>query len=136
MIKLATVILNWYPYLGVPLCSLFVPSDLDGRSGFGMNRSCVFPKGVLAAIALAEGGAGNGGATVGARCEAEHPLCSVSVIALLDMWLNPRWLDKKPLGSGKLVPFSFPSSSKHQHLYLREVLEQEGLVWALGRVRG
>ena len=66
MIKLASVILNWYPYLGVPLCSLFVPSDLDGRSVFGMNRSYVFPKGVLAAIALAEGGAGNGGATVGA----------------------------------------------------------------------
>lgn len=83
MIKLATVILKWYPYLGVSLCSLCVPSSLDGRSGFGVNRSRVFPKGVLAPIALAEGGAGNGGATVGARCEAGRPLCSMAVIALL-----------------------------------------------------
>ena len=98
MIKLATVILNWYPYLGVPLCSLFVPSDLDGRSGFGMNRSYVFPKGVLAAIALAEGGAGNGGATVGARCEAEHPLCSVSVTTLSVLSLIPSCGSGSPEG--------------------------------------
>ena len=59
------------------------PVALVGRFGFDVNTSQVFLHGVLAAITMVGGGAGDGGAMAGARCEAGLPLCSVSFTTLL-----------------------------------------------------
>ena len=42
----------------------------------------VFPQGVLVAINLVGGGAGDGGARAGVECEARLPPCSVVITAL------------------------------------------------------
>ena len=45
-----------------------------GRAGFGVNTSHIFPQDVLAAITLVGGGAGEGVARAGSRCEVGLPL--------------------------------------------------------------
>ena len=64
------------------LYNLHVPSTFGGRAGFDVNASHIFPEGVLAAIPLAGGRAGEGGARAGARCEPGLPLCSVATTVL------------------------------------------------------
>ena len=46
--------------MGASICRLHVPSALGGMAGFDENASHVFPQGVLAAINLIIGVAGDG----------------------------------------------------------------------------
>ena len=55
------VTLKSFSHLGVSLYSLQVPSAFGGRVEFGVNRTQIFPQGVLAAITLLRGGAGDVG---------------------------------------------------------------------------
>ena len=70
---------------GVFLCGrvpIWTVSNAFGRrAGFDEDASHIFPQGVLAAMTLVGGGAGDGGAR--ARCEAGPPLCSVASNTLL-----------------------------------------------------
>lgn len=54
--QLPIAVLKVCPYVGVSLCSLYVPSGFGGRAEFYMNTSCVFPQGVLEGITLVGGG--------------------------------------------------------------------------------
>ena len=76
-------VLKEYPYVGVLVYSLSVPSGFGGRAGFDMNTSHVFSQSGLAAITLVGGGAGVGWARARTRCEVGLPLCSVAIIAIL-----------------------------------------------------
>ena len=58
----------------------------------------VFPQGVLAAITLVGGEAGDGGARVG--CKAALPLWSLAVTTLLGEGSDARLLEQKPWGLG------------------------------------
>ena len=89
-------VLKLCPYVSVSLFSLCVPSDFGRRAGFDMNTSHVFPQGVLAAVTLVGGRAGDGGAKARTRCEVRLPLCSVTITALLRVGLGPRLLGQKP----------------------------------------
>ena len=82
MKQLPIVVLKGCPYERATLYSLCVLSGFDGRAGFDVNSS-LFPQGVLAAITLVGGRAGDGGARAIARCELGLPLCSVAVFTLL-----------------------------------------------------
>ena len=66
------------------------------RAGFDMNTVHVFPQGVLIAITLIEGMAGDGGASTG--WEVELPLCSVSVTTLSVLSLIPSCGSGSPEG--------------------------------------
>ena len=48
---------------------LCVPSGFDGRTGSEVSMDHIFFQGVLAAITLIGGGAGDGVVRAGARCE-------------------------------------------------------------------
>ena len=60
-----------------------------------MDASLIFPQGMLVAVALVAGGAGDGGATAGVRCEVELPLCSVAITTLLGVRSDPKLLEQK-----------------------------------------
>lgn len=64
----AILVLKVYPYVGMSLCNLHVPSGFGGRGGSEVNTVCVSPQGALAAIALVGDGAGVGGARATVRC--------------------------------------------------------------------
>ena len=66
MKQLPIAVLHGRPYVDVSLYRLHVPIAF---AGFGVDVCHVFPQGVLAAITLAEGGTGNGGARARACCE-------------------------------------------------------------------
>ena len=53
------VVLKWDPYVGASLDSLCVPIGFGGTAGFELNTSNVFSQGVLAAVTLVRGGAGD-----------------------------------------------------------------------------
>ena len=72
-----------------------MPNAFGRRAGFDVDASHVFPQGVLAAIALVGGGAGDGGASAGARCEIGFPLCSVAITALSGTGSAPKLLEQK-----------------------------------------
>ena len=78
-------VLKKCPSVGASLYSLHLPSHCFGRAGFDMNTSHIFPHGMLTSITLVEGVPGDEAARTSARCEAGLPLCSVSVIALLEV---------------------------------------------------
>lgn len=59
-----------------PLHTLHVSSALRERGGFDIDTSHVFPQGVLAAITLLGGRAGDGGDRADARCEETSSLLS------------------------------------------------------------
>ena len=61
-----------------------------------MDASCIFPQGVLAAVTLVGGGAGDGGAGASAGYEAGIPLCLVSITALLGVGLTPTCWSRSP----------------------------------------
>lgn len=76
-------VLKKCPYVGASLYNLYVPSGLGGRAGFDVNRSIFFPPGVLAAITLVGGGAGEGVAKARTSVRWVFPLvsgchCSIS----------------------------------------------------------
>ena len=75
MKQLPIVVSKGFPCVGASLYSLHVPSGFGGRTRCEVNTSHVFLKGVLAAITLVGGGAGDGGARIRARCELELPFC-------------------------------------------------------------
>ena len=52
MKQIPIVILKVCPCVRGSLYSLCVPSGFDGRTGFDMNTSQIFPQGVLAAITI------------------------------------------------------------------------------------
>ena len=56
---LPILILNQYPYVEASLHSLCVPSGFVWRAGSDISMNHVFPQGMLAAIALVGGGAGD-----------------------------------------------------------------------------
>ena len=59
MKQLLIVILKVCPCVRVSLYSLCVPGGFDGRTGFDMNTSQIFPQGVLAAISMVGGETGD-----------------------------------------------------------------------------
>lgn len=83
------VVLKRCSYVGAFLYRLHIPSAFDGRAGFDMDPTHVFPQGVLAAMTLVEGRAGDEGATARAIREARLLLCSVAVTTLLGVGFNP-----------------------------------------------
>ena len=62
-------LLNGCSYVRASLCRQHVPHAPGGRVGFEVEASHIFPQGVLAAITLVRGGAGDGGARPCAGCE-------------------------------------------------------------------
>ena len=77
------------------LCTLCVLSGFDGRAGSEMSKGHIFPQGMLAAITLIGGGAGDGGARARARCDLGL-LFSVAVTALLGAGSDPKVLKLRP----------------------------------------
>ena len=65
--ELPVVVLKVCASVGVSLCSLHVPSGFGGRAGADKHVSYVFTQGVLAAITMVGGGAGDRGARTRAR---------------------------------------------------------------------
>ena len=105
MKDLAVVFLKWYRYVGASLYSLNVSSVFGERDGFDVNTSHVFPQGVLAAIILMEGGAGDEGARAEIKCEAPQPR---AFITLLRVEVDPRLLEQKSCRVGSEIGlFSF-----------------------------
>ena len=82
--------------MGASLYCLFVPSGFGERDGFDTNTSYAFPQGVLTALTLLGGGAGDEGAGARARCEPGLPLCSVAITVLLGVWVGLKLLEQKP----------------------------------------
>ena len=85
------VVMKLCSYVGALLYGLHMPCGFGGRAGFDVNRSHVFPQGVLAAITLLGGGARDG-----ARCEPALPLCSVALTTLLQVGMGSKMLEQKP----------------------------------------
>lgn len=89
MKQLPTVVLKGCCYVGASLCRLHMSNAFDGRAGFDVDASHIFPQGVLAAIIFVGVEAGGAGARAGAGCEVGLPLCSVALDALLGMGSGP-----------------------------------------------
>lgn len=74
-------------YMGVSLYNLHGTSGFDGRTGFDLNTSHIFPQGALRAIILLGDGVRTEGAGTRARYEPVLlPLCSVASTVLLGVW--------------------------------------------------
>ena len=67
MKQFSILVLKGCPCVGASLDSLHVPSGFGGRAGSDVLVSYVFTQGVLAAITMVGGGAGDRGARTGAR---------------------------------------------------------------------
>ena len=65
--QLPFVVLKGFLYVRASLYSLHVPSGYGRRARSDVSKSHIFPQGVLAAISLVEGGAGDGRARARAR---------------------------------------------------------------------
>ena len=88
---------KWCPCVGVSLCSLLhVPGGFSERASSEMSRGHIFPGGVLAAITLVGGRAGDGGARAKAKCELGLLLCSMAATTLLGAGAGPNMLEQKP----------------------------------------
>ena len=87
MKKLSMVALKRCSYMGVSLYNLHGTSGFDGRTGFDLNTSNIFPQGALRAIILLGDGVRTEGAGTRARYEPVLlPLCSVASTVLLGVW--------------------------------------------------
>ena len=62
---------------------------------FDVSRSHISPQGVLPAITLVGGRAGDGGSRARTRCEAVLPLCSGAITILLGAGANPKLIQKQ-----------------------------------------
>ena len=69
-----------------------MPSAFNGRAGFDVDASHIFPQGVLAAVTLVGPVAGDGGAKVCAGCEVGL-LCSLAVTTLSGAGFAPKLLE-------------------------------------------
>ena len=75
---------------------LCVPSAFGGRAGFDMDKSHVFPQGMLAAITFVWSGAEDGLDRAGMGYETGLPLCSVAITALSKVGSDTKLLEQKP----------------------------------------
>ena len=82
--------------LECPYTHCVCPVPFGGRAGYNRDASHVFPQGVLTAIILVGGGAGNGGVRAAARFKAIIPLCSVAISTLSGAGSDPKLLEQKP----------------------------------------
>ena len=82
-----------YPYVGASLYSLHVPSGLGRRAEFDVNKSQIFPWGLLAPTTLVGDGAGDRRPRARARCKVGLLLCSVAVPTLLGQ-ASPKMLEQ------------------------------------------
>ena len=119
--------------MGISLHSLCLPNGFDGRAELEMDTVHVFPQGVLLAITLVGGGAGDEVSKARARCELGLSLCSLAVSALLWVGSGSKLLEQKPYGSGpswvSSLSLCFPPPTGLVPSHQRgAVLEQEGLV--------
>ena len=76
--SLPIIVMKGCPYVGASLYSLHVPSGLGGRAEFDVNKSQIFPWGLLAPTTLVGDGAGDRRPRARARCEVGLLLCSVA----------------------------------------------------------
>ena len=95
MKHLPIMVLKACSYVGVSLCRLCAPSAFGGRAVFNVDASHFFLYGVLAAIILVGGVAGDGGATACAGCELGVPLCSVAITTPSGAGSAPKFLEHK-----------------------------------------
>ena len=96
MKQLPIPVLKGCPCLETSLFSLCVPSGFGGRAGSDVNTSHSFSQGVLTAITLVGGEAGDGEVGAGASCEAGLLLCSVLITTLSGVRVGPKLLKQKP----------------------------------------
>ena len=96
MKQLPILVLKGCPCVGVPLCSMHVPTSFDGRAGSELSTSHIFLQCVLAVITLAWGEFGDGVARARARCELGLVLCSVAISTLFGVGLGTKVLKQKP----------------------------------------
>ena len=96
MKQLPVAVLKVCPYVDMSLHRPHVPRAFGGRAGSVVSISHVLPQGGLAALTLVGGGAGDGGARTGARCDPGLPLCSVAITAILGVASDPKLLKQKP----------------------------------------
>ena len=68
------MVLKGCSYVGTSLYRICLLSAFGGKAGFDVDASHIFPQGVLAAVTLVRGVAGDGGARACAGCEAGLPL--------------------------------------------------------------
>lgn len=76
------------------MCLLPLVGELDLTS----EQVTSFLRGTLAALTLAEGGAVDGGAWVGATCKLKLPVCSVPITVVSGTGIDPQLLKQKPWG--------------------------------------
>ena len=89
MKQLPILVLKGCACVGTSLYSLCVPSGFVGRAVSDMSMSHIFPQGVLAAITLVGGGAGDRRASARARCEPGLLYCSVANRTFLGVGSGP-----------------------------------------------
>lgn len=82
-------------------CTVYEPSGFGGRAGCAVSTSHFFPQGVLAAITLLGGQAGDWqeGTKARARCEPRLLLCSVVNTNILGVESGTELLEQKLSGS-------------------------------------
>ena len=83
------MVLKGCVYVGAFLCRLCMSNSFGARAGFCMDAIHVFPQSVLVIIPLIGGVVGVVLSRAYAECEAELPLCSVAITALLGRGLLP-----------------------------------------------
>lgn len=82
--------------MGAFLYRLSVPNAFAGRAGYDLDASKILPQGVLAAINLIGGGAGDERDRAGAGYEVGLPLCSVAITTVSGVGSHPKLLQQKP----------------------------------------
>ena len=95
--SLPITVMKGYPYVGASLYSLHVPSGLGGRAEFDVNKSQIFPWGLLAPTTLVGDGAGDRRPRARARCKVGLLLCSVATTTISGTGASPKLLEEKPL---------------------------------------
>lgn len=94
--QLPILVLKGCLCVGVPLCSMHVPTSFDGRAGSELSTGHIFLQCVLAVITLAWGEFGDGVARDRARCELGLILWSVAISTLFGVGLGRKVLKQKP----------------------------------------
>ena len=103
------MVLKGYSYVGASLYRLHKPNAFDGRVGFDVDVSFIFPQIVLAAITLVVCGTGDGGARAGTRCGGETS--SVPIVHHCSV--------RSPCGQARtgFVPFKCILNSPHTEIF-------------------
>ena len=116
MKPLSTAVLKGYRFVGVS--TVFIgPKYLVAELDLTWKED-IFPQGVLSAVTLVGGGAGDRGARARSKCEVGLSLCSVAVTTLLGVGSDPKLKQQKFWGSGlswlsyhQVCDLSSPSTS-------------------------